>query len=49
MLQIVDVELRRLSAQTAIVQTARLAYVNALKQELVATSAPFGGETIRFG
>jgi hypothetical protein len=34
MLQFVDAELQRLQGQTAILQTARMAYVNALKGAL---------------
>ncbi len=33
-LQFVDAELQRLNAQAAVLQTARLAYANALKQAL---------------
>ncbi|MEI6744643.1 MAG: DUF6447 family protein [Methylococcaceae bacterium] len=33
-LQFVDTELQRLNAQTAVLQTARLAYANALKDAL---------------
>ncbi len=33
-LQFVDTELQRLNAQAAVLQTARLAYVNALKDAL---------------
>ena len=35
-LQFVDAELQRLQAQAAVLHTARLAYSNALKQELPA-------------
>ena len=37
-LQFVDAELQRLSAQAAVLQTARIAYVNALKAELPNTA-----------
>jgi hypothetical protein len=33
-IQFVDVELQRLNAQSSVLQTARIAYVNALKQAL---------------
>jgi hypothetical protein len=36
-LQFVDSELQRLHAQTAVLQTARMAYSNALKEVLPAT------------
>ena len=36
MLQFVDAELQRVSAQTAVLQTARIAYSNALKEALIA-------------
>ena len=35
MLQFVDAELQRASAQTAVLQTARIAYSNALKEALI--------------
>jgi len=44
MLQYVDGELARLQAQGAVLQTARLAYVNALKAAL---PSPFAGDTIK--
>ena len=44
MLQYVDSELSRLQAQTAVLQTARIAYANALKQAL----DRFSGDTIKF-
>lgn len=44
MLQYVDTELARLQAQGAVLQTARGAYVNALKQAL---PSPFAGDTIK--
>jgi len=37
-LQFVDAELQRLNAQAAVLQTARIAYVNALKAELPNTT-----------
>ena len=37
-LQFVDAELQRLNAQAAVLQTARIAYVNALKAELPNTA-----------
>ena len=43
-LQFVDAELQRLVAQTAVLQTARMAYSKALQQALPALS----GETIKF-
>ena len=44
MLQYVDAELARLSAQGAVLQTARQAYVGALKAAL---PSPFAGDTIK--
>ena len=44
-LQFVDSELQRLTAQTAILQTARMAYANALKAAL---PSPFAGVTLKF-
>lgn len=44
MLQYVDGELSRLQAQSAVLQTARAAYVNALKAAL---PSPFAGDTIK--
>lgn len=41
-IQFVDQELARLQAQTAALQTARNAYVNALKAALPAAGAPMG-------
>lgn len=41
-IQFVDQELARLQAQTAVMQTARAAYVNALKAAL-----PVSGDTIK--
>ena len=46
MLQYVDAELARLSAQGAVLQTARQAYVAALKAAL---PSPFAGDTIKLG
>lgn len=49
-LQFVDTELKRLQAQAAIYQTARIAYVNALQQALAqVTQAPTlpGGDTLK--
>ena len=49
MLQFVDAELQRLTAQTAILQTARMAYVNALKAALpTPLEQVMQGETIKF-
>lgn len=44
-LQFVDAELQRLQAQTAVLQTARMAYSKALQHAL----APFSGDTIKLG
>ena len=44
-LQFVDAELVRLNAQTAVLQTARMAYANALKATL---PSPFAGDTLKF-
>ena len=44
-LQFVDSELQRLTAQTTILQTARMAYANALKAAL---PSPFAGDTLKF-
>jgi Family of unknown function (DUF6447) len=44
MLQYVDSELSRLQAQSAVLQTARAAYVNALKAAL---PSPFAGDTVK--
>lgn len=46
-LQFVDSELGRLTAQTAVLQTARMAYSKALREALDAQSAPFAGDTIK--
>ena len=43
-LQFVDSELQRLTAQTAVLQTARMAYSKALQAAL----PPFPGGTIKF-
>ena len=45
-LQFVDNELQRLQAQASILQTARIAYGNALKAAL---PSPFAGDTIKLG
>ena len=50
-LQFVDRELQRLSNEAAVYQTARAAYIKALKETLGATAqlnAP-GGDTLRLG
>jgi len=48
-LQFVDAELARLSAQSAVLQTARMAYSNALKQALNPAPNPlFSGDTLKF-
>lgn len=44
--QFVDAELARLNAQAAVLQTARSAYANALKEALAAQT--MAGETIKF-
>lgn len=43
-LQFVDAEIQRLTAQSAVLQTARMAYSKALQAAL----PPFAGETIKF-
>ena len=43
-LQLVDAELARLAAQTAVLQTARIAYVNALQAAL----PMYTSDTIKF-
>ena len=49
-LKFVETELARLSAQTAAMQTARIAYGRALKQALTAPApAAFSGDTIKLG
>jgi hypothetical protein len=49
-LQFVEVELGRLAAQTAAMQTARIAYGRALKQALtVPVQVGFSGDTIKLG
>lgn len=48
-LQFVDAELQRLTAKTAILQTARIAYSKALQAALPAPAAPaLAGDTIQF-
>ncbi len=48
-LQFVDAELQRLAAQTAVLQTARLAYANALQAALPSVlEQAQASETIRF-
>ena len=47
-IQFVDAELQRLGAQTAALQTARMAYANALKQALVPAAPVLSGDTIKF-
>ena len=47
-IQFVDAELQRLAANTAALQTARMAYANALKQTLVPTAPVLSGDTIKF-
>lgn len=44
-LQFVDAELARLNAQTAVLQTARIAYGKALQAAL---PSPFDGDTMKF-
>lgn len=48
-LQFVDSELARLQAQAAVLQTARVAYGNALNESLLATPPFMGGDTIKLG
>lgn len=48
-LQFVDSELARLAAQSAVFQTARAAYANALRESLSASAVPFAGDTIKLG
>lgn len=47
-IQFVDAELQRLAAQTAALQTARLAYANALKHALAPAAPVSTGDTIKF-
>ena len=47
-IQFVDAELLRLAAQTAALQTARMAYANALKQALAPAAPVSSGDTIKF-
>ncbi len=44
-LQFVDSELQRMSAKTAVLQTARMAYANALKSAL---PGPLASDTMKF-
>ena len=44
-LQFVDAELARLTNQTAVLQTARMAYFKALQAAL---PSPFAGDTLKF-
>lgn len=46
-LRFVDSELARLTAQTAVLQTARMAYSKALREALDAQPTPFFGDTIK--
>ncbi len=46
-LQFVDAELARLQGQTAVLQTARVAYGKALQEALTATPPFMGGDTIK--
>jgi hypothetical protein len=48
-LQYVDGEIGRLAAQTAVFQTARLAYAKALREALAEAPAAFSGDTIKLG
>lgn len=49
-LKFVETELARLSAQTAAMQTARIAYGRALREALAAPAQPaFAGDTIKLG
>ena len=47
-IQFVDTELQRLGAHTAALQTARMAYANALKQILAPAAPVLSGDTIKF-
>ena len=47
-LQFVDVELQRLQAQIAVMQTARAAYAKSLNEELPAVNSEYAGDTIKF-
>ena len=47
-LQFVEAELVRLGRQTAVYQTARVGYLNALKQALQPAPTPQFGDTIKF-
>jgi hypothetical protein len=46
-MQFVDAELQRLGAQSAVFQTARTAYANALKQALHNAPTLMGGDTMK--
>ena len=46
-LQFVDAELQRLSAQTAVLQTARMAYGKALQEAIQQSPPMFVGDTIK--
>lgn len=48
-LKFVDVELQRLQAQAAVLQTARAAYSKALNESLTSVQPPFlaGGDTLK--
>jgi hypothetical protein len=48
-LQFVDNELMRLTAQAAVLQTARAAYAKALREALINVPTPQGGDTIKLG
>ena len=47
-LQFVDAELQRLNAQTAVLQTARVAYIKALQAAMPATPPTLAGDTLKF-
>lgn len=47
-IQFVDAELQRLAAHTAALQTARIAYANALKQALAAAAPVSSDDAIKF-
>lgn len=48
-LQFTEVEIQRLQAKLAAMQTARMAYANGLKQALEKSAAPqFTSETLKF-
>lgn len=48
-LQFVDVELQRLQAQAAVLQTARVAYLKALQEALVNAPSLSAGDTFKLG